>query len=858
MLDSLSTKGKIWQLPPDIEPTAELLAITEQSSLLAKIMLGRGISSPEEAQAFLSPEHYSPTDSFELPDVDKAIIRINQALANNEQITVYGDYDVDGITATSLMLTALQKISAKVGYYIPNRASEGYGLNLKAVSILASKQKTKLIISCDCGVSNFAEINFAKSLGVDTIILDHHALPELLPPARAIVHPKLLLDSHPLFHLPGVGVAYKVAEALLAEHNLASHTEEFLDYVTLGMIADLVPLIRENRYLVQIGLPKLIKSPRPGIQALLSQVQPSSDTDIVGFGLAPRINAVGRLADAQVAVELLTTDNRELANKLSNQLQNDNTKRQQICEQVFSEAEQAINALGNLAQQNAISIYKEGWHHGVVGIVASRLVEKYHRPVFIAELDAQEGIVKGSARGISSLDLCEILKANAHLLTKWGGHKMAAGFSLPADKAEAFCAAIVGTCNQMMANKSRAPIINVDVTLEDTTLDLFAFAKTLTKLAPFGMENKKPIFFASKLSSAKISPLGRDGKHHRLDLVDKQNDKTFSCVFWNTNNIIPTANDVIDIVFTPEINTFNGKERLQLVLADWRLSNPKTIAVKAESAKAITVQSSAITINDSPALTSIEAVKNSITNTKQAFVDLRHFENSKKIVTTAITTLGDKLSIFCEEPDNSLSMKSFDRLSLPKRPHLLIKQFPPSPAVWQQIVTTSDANKIYILGDSGAQSIDSTFLIKRLMGLVRFVVNKKSGEVEASRIAAALATTDLACALALALLRKLELVDWYSDQGIIYFDLLDNPAEKDIKQLSEYTQLEEILKEINKFRLWCASASLSDLNSRVLNNPQEPTQPNDIATAELDFSVINTMQSSQYLDNVTTVKGSLA
>lgn len=199
MFDSLSAKGKIWQLPPELEPTAEVLASAEQSALLAKILLRRGINSPKEILAFLSPEHYLATDPFELPDVDKAIIRINQALANNEQVTIYGDYDVDGITATSLMLTALQKISVKVGYYIPNRASEGYGLNLKAVSILASKQKTKLIISCDCGVSNFAEVNFAKSLGVDTIILDHHALPELLPPAKAIVHPKLLKDSHPLF-----------------------------------------------------------------------------------------------------------------------------------------------------------------------------------------------------------------------------------------------------------------------------------------------------------------------------------------------------------------------------------------------------------------------------------------------------------------------------------------------------------------------------------------------------------------------------------------------------------------------------------------------------------------------------------
>ncbi len=490
MQENLSAKGKIWRAPADFEPSADLLVITDHSPLLAKILLKRGIDSPDKARSFLFPEHYSQTSPHDLPDMDKAIARINQAIASNEQITIYGDYDVDGVTATSLMLTALQRLSAKVGYYIPNRATEGYGLNLKAVSILASKQKTKLLISCDCGVSNFAEINFAKSLGVDTIVLDHHALPELLPPAKAIVHPKLLNSEHPLFHLPGVGVAYKVAEGLFINHGIPEESEAFLDYVTLGMIADLVPLVSENRYLVQIGLPKLIKSSRPGIQALLSQVQQSEGTDIVGFGLAPRINAVGRLADAQVAVELLTTDDKRIAHQLSNQLQNENTKRQEICEQVLSEAEQSINNIKELSQQKAIAIYKEGWHHGVVGIVASRLVEKYHRPVFIAELDAKENAIKGSARGVEGVDLCEVLRANTHLLNKWGGHKMAAGFSLSADKGEAFCASIMSTCNRLMSNINSAPVLHLDLILQDMDFDLFASAQSINKLAPFGMENK--------------------------------------------------------------------------------------------------------------------------------------------------------------------------------------------------------------------------------------------------------------------------------------------------------------------------------------------------------------------------------
>ena len=310
---NVTAKGKNWQLPNSDLLDSELMAVVDNREPLARLLHRRGIISGKQAKAFLNPEEYVATSPMELPDVDKAVVRISQAIALGEHITIYGDYDVDGVTATSLLITVLKKLGASVNYYIPNRLEEGYGLNLKAVSILASKHRTKLLITCDCGIGNFAEINFAKSLGVETVVLDHHMLPELMPPAVAIVHPKLLSDDHPLFDLPGVGVAYKVCEALLIDKGLEEEVKPLLDYVTLGMIADLVPLVRENRYLVQIGLPCLINSTRPGIRALLAQVRKSEDTDLVGFGLAPRINAVGRLADAKVAVELLTTDDAQVA-----------------------------------------------------------------------------------------------------------------------------------------------------------------------------------------------------------------------------------------------------------------------------------------------------------------------------------------------------------------------------------------------------------------------------------------------------------------------------------------------------------------------------------------------------------------
>ncbi len=340
--NNLSARGKVWLVPKIAAAEAELVAAAGGSELIARLLARRGFDTAAKIGAFLDSTTYTYTSPMELPDVDKAVVRLTEAISMKEHITVYGDYDVDGVTGTSVLMTVLKRLGASVNYYIPHRTSEGYGLNLKAVSILASKQRTKLIVTCDCGVSNFAEINFARSLGVDSLVLDHHTMPEILPPAIAIVHPKRLPEDHPLFHLPGVGVAYKVCEALLIEHGYPEEVESLLDFVVLGMIADLVPLIGENRHIVRNGLTALLKSPRPGMQALLGQVQKSGDTDMVAFGIAPRINAVGRLADANTAVELLTTNDASVAENIAKQLQLENSRRQDLCEKIFMEADKMV------------------------------------------------------------------------------------------------------------------------------------------------------------------------------------------------------------------------------------------------------------------------------------------------------------------------------------------------------------------------------------------------------------------------------------------------------------------------------------------------------------------------------------
>ena len=916
-----AVKKKIWKFPQEAEPSSELLQLVGGSEILARLLIRRGIDSAEKAGSFLDPEKYTETSPMVFAQMEKAIARISQAITQKEKITVYGDYDVDGVTATSVMFTVLKQLGANVDFYIPNRANEGYGLNLKAVSVLASKQRTKLIITCDCGISNFAEINLAKSLGVETIIVDHHSMPELLPPAVAILHPKQFAEDHPLFHLPGVGVAFKLAEALLINNEQESEIAKLLDFVTLGMIADMVPLVQENRYLVQIGLPVLVNSPRAGIKALLDNTVKMDGTDIVGFGLAPRINAVGRLSDASLAVKLMTVEDENEAQELAHQLELENERRQELCEQIFLEADlKARQALAS-GQDAAIAIYSANWHHGVVGIVASRLVEKYHCPVFIAELDAEEGKIKGSARGVAGIDLYQILRANEHLMTKWGGHQMAAGFSAEQANADVLCRALVETCARALAGKQRRPILEIDLSIDAAEMDL-SLTKLLRKLGPFGMWNKKPVLAMSSLTVLNSRPLGKEGKHHRLMLRSSDASYQFECVYWRSSGNIPTDGEEIDLAFTPEVNVFNNTERLQLVLSDWRKpgeqveeeENPEelldfnppqdetisegslgepgekqAITAQAQAPSTVHLQtrfdgvtartniskqsSSEDTYDDmeelaesaetgvieyapesqaaagstqtydeispvAPAETKRKEIdlpisasskanageEFSTTNPKAVvqraqqmnWKDLRFHQDPKSVVDAAVRKLGAQLNIFAEACKlNSHILQ--DRSSVLEIPHLLIWQYPPSIQVFRSLLSKSTASNIYLCGAAAAENQDTASFLKRLFAMLRYAVNQREGQADAEKLCAGLATTKMALALGLALLKKVDTIDWYAEDSMIFVEITGSPGEG-MENHSEYRQLANTLKEIMEFRSWCAEAPLDEIQSELLPN----------------------------------------
>jgi single-stranded-DNA-specific exonuclease RecJ len=867
-IGSPSALGKLWRFPEQQDYKA-LLEVASNSEIIAKLLLKRGITSVEAARAFLDPKEYVPTEAMELPDVDKAIVRISQAIAEKQNITVYGDYDVDGVTGTSVLLTVLRKLGACVDFYIPNRASEGYGLNLKAVSVLASKHRTKLIITCDCGVSNFAEINFAKSLGVDTLVLDHHSMPELMPPAVGIVHPKRLAPDHPLFDLPGVGVAYKVCEALLIDKQMPEEIEPLLDFVTLGMIADLVPLVRENRYLVQIGLPLLINSQRPGIQALLGQVKKSEDTDLVGFGLAPRINAVGRLSDARAAVELMTTDDPALADNLAKHLQAENSKRQELCERIFTEADQMVQSKCDLTKDRAIAIYAEGWHHGVVGIVASRLVDKYHRPVFIAEFDTADNTIRGSARSIEGLDLYEALKLNEPLLLRWGGHKMAAGFTIEAEKGESFCKAIVNTCNKLLAASPLKSVVDIDAEVQADGLS-HDLARLLTKLAPFGMGNKKPLLLVRDLLCTSSKLLGRDGKHHRIMLQCGNAETYLEAVFWNSRGKVPEDQERVDIVCTPEINTFNGRDRLQLVLADWRAENseasldcsppaiPDTepvIALNSQSFAPVgNLDSSILAGEPEPSVLTktvvgmeVAAVKarveyeamphkeDSVAISSIVWKDLRGHSQPTDILVRASQKLGNDVAIFSESKVKTSGVNFVDRTGFGSVGHLIFAQFPPSLKVFQEIISRANAKNIYLVGSPGLDIDEPGAFLKRLVGLAKFAINQRQGQVEGEKLAALMGASKMSLALGLTVLRKVNLIDWFAEDGIISLDLLGDAVGTG-EDLPEFRQMADSLSAARDFRLWCQTSSLKDIQLNFLAKPTEQTPLMGVAEEENVYS----------------------
>ena len=502
-----------------------------------------------------------------MPDMKQAVDRIIKAIENNEKTIIYGDYDVDGITSITVLTRFLKERGLDVSSYIPNRLDEGYGLNKEAIKNIADSGY-KLIITVDCGISGTEEVDYAYSLGMEVIVTDHHEPLEELPKALAVIDCKRKDSKYPFNSLAGVGVAFKLAQAIGIRLNLEEKEYlKFLDVVCIGTISDIVPLIDENRVIAKLGL-KLVEQTRlPGVKALLNAAAYKEvNSNTVSFGIAPRINACGRMGHERDALDLFLTENIVEANRITEKLNEYNKKRQEIEKRMFEEAVQKIEA-ENIKEKNAIVLGGEDWHHGVIGIVASKITELYYKPSILICFEGEEG--KGSGRSISGFDLHAALCSSSNYLEKYGGHEMAVGLSLKKEMFDDFKINFEKLAEEAHTEEF-VPVIKIDkeISLKDITIEN---VKGLNLLEPFGESNKTPIFIYKNLRIDSIRALS-EGKHLKLTLKDGNtiiNAIGFNMGGYSEEYLI---GDKIDVVGILEINSFNGIESVQINMKDIRKS----------------------------------------------------------------------------------------------------------------------------------------------------------------------------------------------------------------------------------------------------------------------------------------------
>ena len=560
--------NKKWEFyNPNEKKAKEISEKFNVSELLATVLLNRNIIKDEDVKLFLNPTRKDFHDPYLMPDMEKAVNRIITAIDKKEKTIIYGDYDVDGITSITVLSKFLKERNLNVGAYIPNRLEEGYGLNKKAIKKIAD-EGYKLIITVDCGISGTEEIDYAYSLGMEVIITDHHEPLEVLPKALAVIDCKRKDNKYPFNSLAGVGVAFKLIQAIGIRLDLEEKEYlKFLDIVCIGTISDIVPLVDENRVIAKLGL-KLVENTRsPGVKALLNAAAYKEvNSNTVSFGIAPRINACGRMGHERDALDLFLTENIVEANRITEKLNSYNRERQEIEKRIFDEAILKITS-EHLMNNNAIVIGSENWHHGVIGIVASKITELYFKPSILICFEGEEG--KGSGRSIPGFDLHAALCSTSDYLEKYGGHEMAVGLSLKKSNFEKFRQKF----EQIARDNHTEDLVSVikidkEINLKDINLEN---VKQLKLLEPFGEANKTPIFIYKNLKIDSIRALS-EGKHLKLTLKD--GNTIINAIGFNMGEYSEEflIGDKIDVIGLLEINTFNGVENVQINMKDLRKS----------------------------------------------------------------------------------------------------------------------------------------------------------------------------------------------------------------------------------------------------------------------------------------------
>lgn len=575
---------KRWSIEPDhSQEEVQLAAELKVSPIVAKLLINRGLGDPHKARQFLVADMESLLSPWDLKGMREAVACVTKTMEEGGSIVVYGDYDVDGITATSVVYRFLKRCGASVSYYIPERQSEGYGLNLEALEGLIAKG-TDLVITVDCGISSYDIVEAVRDR-LALVITDHHEAPALIPRAVAVVDHKQPNCPYPDKNLAGVGVAYKLCQAVWQERTGEVYQAD-LDIVALGTVADVVPLVGENRILVKAGLSKMQLQPNRGIEALID-VAGLKDRKItaghIGYTLAPRLNAAGRVAHATRAVELLTTPSQEEAYEIAEELQETNLERQALERDIHEMARQDVLKQGPDADY-VVVVGGQDWHPGVIGIVASRLVEEFYKPTLVISI--KDGIGKGSCRSIDNCNIYEALQSAEDLLIQFGGHQAAAGFSIKEDKIPALRERLAQYCKEHLAETDYLPIVDIDsqVAIDDIDVPLIEEIETLE---PYGMANPTPVLALEEATISDLFLMGQQKKHAKV-LLERE-DSTIDAIAWNRPDLHASffPGDRVKVAFTVQKNEWNGHVSPQLMIQDMALLEGRSLTLTKEGLRAM-------------------------------------------------------------------------------------------------------------------------------------------------------------------------------------------------------------------------------------------------------------------------------
>lgn len=689
-----------------------------KGSLIEKLLISRGIKNKEEIENFLNPLNMELTQPCAFTDMDKTVQRLSTAIDNNEKILIYGDFDADGVTSTSVLYRTFKYLGADVSYFIPDREAQGHGFDTKALVKIMTSIKPKVIISVDCGISDVEAVKFVNSFKtIDVIITDHHEAPEVLPDAYAIINPKApnALDENLsskqieyLTYLAGCGVAFKVAQALLTHYNKTAFLNEILPFVAVGTIADIVPLLGENRYFVTKGLDLISKGKHEGLKLLLESanydITKGVTSEKIAFGVAPRINASGRLDSVDNAIKVLISDNIQEIKVAIESLNELNSVRQRLCDDTFKQAEQMYLKEGT--NEPAIILCHQDWHVGIIGIVASKFVEKYYKPTFL--MTKKDGCYRCSARSIEGVPLYDVISENSELLDGFGGHKLAAGLSFSEDKSsfDDVKKALNETVSHYVAGQNLKPFINIDLKLQagDISVD---FVEHISTLEPFGANNPSPVFELDDLTVSDKKLMGSDGKH--LKIIASKDGYTFPVIWWSKGDVNMNKGDKFDLAFHPQINEFNGNVSVQLIADD--------------------IHSDVLKEED-------------IQNSKYKIYDYRQKTDFLNNVNDYLKNTNTNIGVFAEcksvtdsvKPYPAISSRIFSRNNIPQCDYVMFFDYPADKQTFDYIIKSANPKGLHFMNFE-PKIYDEASLLTTFCGMVKFAAKNNGGKIEFVRCA---------------------------------------------------------------------------------------------------------------------------